>query len=130
MKIERLLQLYPNSYYFDIIPTTLKKRITVMLYRLSLVSVLMSGLLILSSCQSNGSPHYKEGYLYRSIYFGKGLSPNAKRGIRDGCETSRGIYTKSYELFNNDNDYYNGWFTGRNRCRGLLKIDADGNLIL
>ena len=85
---------------------------------------------MLSGCYSNGSHRYQEGYVYHGIYFDKGLSSHAKRGIRDGCETSRGVYTKSHRLFNNSNDYYNGWFMGRNRCRGLLRIDEDDNLIL
>ncbi len=101
-----------------------------MSYRLLFTSVLITGSLTFSGCQSNGSSRYKEGYVYHGIYFGKGLSPHAKQGIRDGCETSRGVYTKSHTLFNDDNDYYNGWFTGRNRCRGLLQIEEDGNLIL
>jgi hypothetical protein len=70
------------------------------------------------------------GYTYHGIYFGKHLSDTYKYGIRDGCETSRGVYTKSHHLFNSDNDYYNGWFIGRNRCRELLQIDENGDLIL
>ena len=71
----------------------------------------------------------KSGYQYSGIYFGKHLSPLLKRGIDDGCETAKGFYTKSHTLFNNEIDYYNGWFLGRNKCRHLLKLDENGDLI-
>ena len=86
--------------------------------------------ILLSGCGSNNIPKYKDGYLYRGIYFGRNLSSTYKHGIRDGCETSRGIYTKSHALFNDDIDYYNGWFLGRKKCRHLLKIDENGDLVL
>jgi hypothetical protein len=89
-----------------------------------------TGLLLLSSCQSGSSPKYSSAYIYQGIYFGRNFSSSYKQGIRDGCETSRGIYTKSHKLFNNNNDYYNGWFLGRHKCLGLLKIDEEGNLVL
>jgi hypothetical protein len=92
--------------------------------------LLSASILLLSGCNSGESAKKRETYIYRGISFGKHLSPAYKHGIRDGCETSRGLYTKSHRLFNNNIDYYNGWFTGRNRCRHLLKIDENGDLIL
>jgi hypothetical protein len=92
---------------------------------------LLSGILLFTGCNSSHStPAHKEGYYYRGIFFGKNLSSPFKRGIRDGCETSRGVYTKSHKLFNQNIDYYNGWFKGRNKCRNLLRIDSNGDLIL
>ena len=91
---------------------------------------LLAALLLLPACQSGSGPKYKDGYTSRGIYFGRNFSPAYKHGIRDGCETSRGVYTKSHRLFNDNNDYYNGWFLGRHKCIDLLKIDEDGNLIL
>jgi len=93
------------------------------------ISVLTS-LLFLSGCAPESVPESQGGYYYRNIYFGVHLTRHYKKGIRDGCETARGDYHKSHWLFNNSNDYYKGWFLGRNRCRGLLKIDEDDNLIL
>jgi hypothetical protein len=86
--------------------------------------------LLISGCHSKKPAKKREVYTYRKISFGKHLSSAYKHGIRDGCETSRGIYTKSHRLFNNNIDYYNGWFSGRNRCRHLLKINENGDLIL
>ena len=87
-------------------------------------------LLLLSGCGNNRSLPYKKEYTYHGIYFGKHLSSAFKDGIRDGCETSRGIYTKSHQRFNTDIEYYYGWFRGRNKCRHLLQIDENDNLIL
>ncbi len=39
-----------------------------------------------------------------------------KRGYQDGCKTAHGNYSKSHTLFNNNLDYHEGWFTGRNKC--------------
>jgi hypothetical protein len=93
------------------------------------VSLLVS-IFFLGGCSSEKRPHPKNGFSYHGVYFGEHLSSAFKHGIRDGCETSRGVYTKSHRLFNNDNDYYNGWFTGRNKCRHLLEIDENGDLVL
>ena len=93
-------------------------------------TLFLSSLLFFAGCKTEHAPTYQEGYTYRNIYFGKNLSNTYKHGIRDGCETSRGVYTKSHQLFNDDNDYYNGWFIGRNRCKDLLQIDKNGDLVL
>jgi len=87
-------------------------------------------ILFLVGCNTHRAPRYKDGYIYRNIYFGRNLSPAFKQGVRDGCETARGIYSKAHTLFNHDNDYYNGWFLGRKKCRHLLKIDEYGDLVL
>jgi len=87
-------------------------------------------LFLFTGCTSHDAISEKEGFVYRGVYFGKHLSSAYKAGIRDGCETSKGIYHKSHSLFRNNNDYYNGWFIGRKKCRHLLKIDKEGNLIL
>ncbi len=81
-------------------------------------------------CSSAKIPERKGGFTYSSIYFGKVLNPNLKHGIIDGCTTAKGKYQKIHYLFKNNNYYNKGWFLGRNRCRNLLKIDKNGNLIL
>jgi len=87
-------------------------------------------LLFLNSCAQHGVPRNKGGYYYHHIYFGTHLTRHYKKGIRDGCNTARGDYKKSHWLFNNSHDYYSGWFLGRSKCRALLRIDKDDNLIL
>ena len=70
-------------------------------------------------------PVSEGGYYHSGIYFGKNFSDHFKQGIEDGCTTAKGDYEKSHWLFNNNNDYNNGWFLGRNRCKHLLIIDEE-----
>jgi hypothetical protein len=86
-------------------------------------------LFMITACTSRTIPPEEGGYYHQGIYFGANLTRSYKKGIRDGCKTARGFYTKSHYLFNNNSDYANGWFLGRNRCRGLLKINENGDLI-
>jgi len=80
-------------------------------------------LLYLTGCGSSKVSESKGGYYHSGIYFGKDFSDNLKKGTEDGCITAKGDYKKSHTLFNNDKDYENGWFLGRNRCKHLLVID-------
>ena len=68
------------------------------------------------------------GYYHSKIYFGKDLTVNKRQGIADGCNTAKGFYSKSHDLFRYK-EYYDGWFIGRNRCRSLLRIDKNGDLV-
>ena len=43
-------------------------------------------------------------------------SPSFKVGEKDGCETATGDYTKNSDAFKMDDDYKNGWFSGRKNC--------------
>jgi hypothetical protein len=85
---------------------------------------------LLTSCVSNNTATKHRGYYHSGIYFGKYFSPNYQQGIADGCTTAKGYYKKSRKLFNVSRDYNNGWFLGRNRCRNLLKINENGDLVL
>lgn len=91
---------------------------------------IFSTLFLLGACHTKQLPPSKGGYKYHNIYFGSHLTMHYKEGIQDGCNTAKGIYTKDHWLFNNSNDYNHGWFLGRNKCRKLLKIDKNGDLIL
>ena len=92
--------------------------------------LLITTTIFLSSCSLHEIPPSEGGYYYKKVYFGAHFSANTKKGIRDGCTTAKGKYKKSHWLFNNSNDYNKGWFLGRNKCRNLLKIDKNGDLIL
>ena len=98
------------------------------MFRLQITFLLF--LVFFSACSTSSTPLAKENFYHCGIYFGTNLTPNAKKGIIDGCKTSKGIYAKSHTLFNNNNAYYNGWFLGRKKCKKLLKIDKNGELIL
>jgi hypothetical protein len=86
--------------------------------------ILLFGLLH-NGCTPNRAPVSKGGYYHSGIYFGQNFSDNYKRGIEDGCTTAKGDYVKNHRLFNNDDDYNDGWFLGRNRCKDLLVIEED-----
>jgi len=96
------------------------------------ISLLLFGstLFICISCSSTRVPVNQGGFVYSGIYFGKNFNPDYKQGIVDGCITAKGKYKKSHRLFNINNDYNKGWFLGRKRCRNLLKIDENGDLVL
>jgi len=63
------------------------------------------------------------GYYHNGVYFGANLSDTSKKGIKDGCMTSKGTYTKSHASFQDQKEYADGWFLGRNKCRHLLVVD-------
>lgn len=92
-------------------------------------SVIVMFALLLAGCASthtrSAQLEYLGGYTYSGITFGKNLSQLYKRGVRDGCQTAKGYYTKSHRLFNDEVDYYRGWFAGRRRCRDLLIVETD-----
>ena len=78
-----------------------------------------------TGCSTEKKPEIKEGYHHSGIYFGRNFPPDYQQGIADGCSTAKGVYTKSHYLFNNRQDYNDGWFLGRNRCKHLLVIEED-----
>ncbi len=56
---------------------------------------------------------------YPSVYHGK-LDKNSygyKRGLKDGCATAKGKYTKNHSKFKNNRNYHEGWFDGRQKCQ-------------
>ena len=87
--------------------------------------LISSSLFYLTSCNSKNKSVHESGYHHSGIYFGKNYSANYQQGIADGCSTSKGVYTKSHILFNNDKGYNDGWFLGRNKCRHLLVIEDE-----
>ena len=90
-----------------------------------LLLVISSTLFYFTGCSPKNEPASKSGYYHSGIYFGKNFPANHQQGIADGCSTSKGVYTKSHTLFNNDKGYNDGWFLGRNRCRHLLVIEDE-----
>jgi hypothetical protein len=91
--------------------------------RLITISLTAISAFLLNACSSAEVPVDKGGYYHSGIYFGKQLPDIYKKGINDGCTTAKGYYRKSHTLFNNNQNYHDGWFLGRNRCRKLLITD-------
>ncbi len=78
--------------------------------------------LFLSACTSSAlSPSSGGGsnaYIYNGVNFGADRDASFKHGVRDGCKTSDGDYTKDHNLFNNSESYKTGWEDGRLQCHG------------
>lgn len=66
---------------------------------------------------------------HQKIHFLGDGSPEFKMGVRHGCKTAAGFYTKDSHRFKTQKSYHEGWFQGRNKCRKLLKLDQNGDLI-
>jgi hypothetical protein len=64
-----------------------------------------------SSAASRGS------FCYAGIDFGKVEDPLVRQGIRDGCRTGQGTFTKDYRLSGTSQAYRDGWVRGRTLCR-------------
>ena len=92
--------------------------------------LLGSTLFLFNACAPTSVPVSEGGYYNHGIYFGVHLTEHNKEGIQDGCTTSKGIYTKKHWLFKHSKEYKNGWFSGRNKCKELLEIDENGDLVL
>ena len=82
-------------------------------------AVLATGL-FLSACTSSSLPPLSGGsaYIHKGVNFGSGRDASFKHGVRDGCRTSDGDYTKNHTLFNNNESYKVGWEDGRLQCKG------------
>jgi len=72
--------------------------------------------LIFNGCKQEPVSVKEGGFYYHKIYFGKNIQKEIKQGIKDGCKTAQGEYTKSHTLFNENKNYQKGWFIGRSRC--------------
>ena len=70
--------------------------------------------LSLENCGKNGN------FCYKGINYGPVKSEMFKRGIKDGCRTAEGFFTKNYYLSSSNKDYYNGWIEGRSHCKQIL----------
>jgi len=93
-------------------------------------TLLMGSVLLLNACTPSEVPVNEGGYYHSGIYFGSNLSNAYKKGVKDGCTTAKGKYKKSHWFFNNKKKYTDGWFLGRNKCKNLLKINDNGDIIL
>ena len=76
--------------------------------------------LLLSACTSSSLSMSSGGndYVYNGVNFGSDRNTDFKHGVRDGCRTSDGDYTKNHTLFNNNESYKVGWEDGRLQCKG------------
>lgn len=85
--------------------------------------LLFPTLFFLTACSPKEVPVHEGGYYHSGIFFGSHFSKAYKKGIKDGCRTAKGTYTKSSWSFQNKKAYADGWFLGRNKCKHLLVIN-------
>jgi len=60
----------------------------------------------------------ENSFVYHGIDFGIHRDLDFKRGVKDGCTTASGVYTKDHNSFNNNISYRIGWEDGRLKCKG------------
>jgi hypothetical protein len=87
-----------------------------------LIGLLGPFIIGLAGCASSASrctpDSVRRGYFcYGGINFGKVEDPLYKQGIRDGCRTGKGDFSKDYRLSGSSELYRQGWTRGRTLCR-------------
>jgi len=87
------------------------------LTKILLATMLTATGLLLTACTSSGIS-LENSYIYNGVNFGADRDASFKHGVRDGCKTSDGDYTKDHNLFNNSESYKTGWEDGRLQCHG------------
>ena len=89
---------------------------------LSLIGVI--SLLFITGCRGSNelTPQncQKNMYCYKNINFGITRGSSYEKGIRDGCRTGEGYFTKDYYASSTDKNYYDGWILGRSKCKQIL----------
>jgi hypothetical protein len=73
-----------------------------------------SGSLSLDSCGKNGN------FCHKNINFGPSRGVDYEMGIKDGCTTAEGTFTKNYYMSGKSKDYFDGWILGRSKCKQIL----------
>lgn len=90
--------------------------------KISLVSIFMTGTIFFSGCGEvpdlDSVAASSGDFVYRNHNFGANRDSEYRKGVKDGCKTSDGDYTKNHALFNTENDYRVGWEHGRLHCKG------------
>jgi len=60
-------------------------------------------------------------FVYKGHDFGANRDANYRQGVKDGCSTSDGDYTKNHALFKGEKGYRAGWEHGRMHCKGTAQ---------
>ncbi len=63
-------------------------------------------------------------YCYKNYNYGRNLSENYKKGVRDGCRTGEGHFVRDYSLSAVSEDYKKGWDAGRATCKLIIPEEA------
>ncbi len=93
--------------------------------------VLSSALFLLDGCTgisvsrcSSTAP--TRGYFcYQGYNFGRNLTAPQRQGIKDGCRTANGRFSKDYTLSAHSPAYTKGWDRGRATCKLIPPVEAE-----
>jgi len=79
--------------------------------KIMMLSIVCMGL----SLMSCSSKHHvsRNDFVYNGINFGADRDASYQQGVRDGCATTAGNYTKDSDRFKVDKSYRVGWADGR-----------------
>ena len=90
--------------------------------KITLASIFLTGTLFFTGCGKapnlDGVSASSGDFVYRNHNFGSNRDTEYRKGVKDGCRTSDGDYTKNHTLFDAENDYRVGWEHGRMHCKG------------
>jgi len=90
--------------------------------RLTLGSLFFTSTVLFTGCNEvpdlDGVSSSTGDFIYKGHDFGADRDVEYKQGVKDGCKTSSGDYTKNHALFNGENNYHAGWEHGRLHCKG------------
>jgi len=91
--------------------------------RFTKLSLTISGIaaaMLLSGCVSSESSIAAGGddFIYRGHDFGPDRNAEYRQGVKDGCRTSDGDYTKNHASYETNESYHDGWEHGRLHCKG------------
>ncbi len=99
-----------------------KTKIIFLIISASMLSMIISGCVSRDSCAHNAS---KYGYYcYKNHNYGKNRTTMYKAGVKAGCRTAEGYYTKDYASSSWSADYNLGWSDGRATCKHIVPQSA------
>ena len=88
------------------------------LTKLSLLTIAATATFLFTACGGGPNIIDENTFMYNGHNFGENRDSNFKQGVRDGCKTSNGEYTKDHAQFNTNQSYHIGWEDGRMNCKG------------
>ena len=68
----------------------------------------------INACKKAGN------FCYKGVNYGKSRGEDFEIGIKDGCATGEGTFTKNYSLSSTSKNYSDGWILGRSKCKQIL----------
>ncbi|NKQ40956.1 MAG: hypothetical protein HF962_05240 [Sulfurovum sp.] len=99
--------------------------------KLIISMIIMVAMLIgLSGCVSTtprctSNTNASAYFCYQGYNFGENKTTQYRLGVKDGCKTANGRFTKNYKLSGSSTDYVKGWDKGRATCKLIRPKDAE-----